>query len=55
MYIMRQVNLLAGFVYSEKDDTNTTIYLVPTVDTKIPLIATKFNQGRGREPILGRH
>ena len=53
MNIIRQVNLLAGFVYSEKDDVNTTIHLVPTIDTKIPLIATKFLQGRGREPVLG--
>lgn len=40
-------------MYSQRDDINTTIHLVPKVNTRIPLIAKKFNQGRGREPVFG--
>ena len=36
-----------------KDETYTSIDLVPSENYKIPLVLTKYPQGRGNEPKLG--
>ena len=47
------MNIAGGFVYSLKDETNTTIHLVPSEKSKIPITPTKYPQGRGNTTLYG--
>lgn len=48
------MNLAAGFVYSMKGETNNTIiHLVPSFRTRIPLVPTRYPQGRGNKTVYG--
>ena len=47
------MNIAGGFVYSLKDETNTTIHLVKSQQSKIPITPTKYPQGRGNKTLYG--
>ena len=41
-------------MFSLKDETNTSIHLVPSIDSRIVLVPTKYPQGREKEMENGR-
>ena len=40
-------------MYSTKSENITTIHLVPTSQTKIPIMSTRYAQGRGNKALFG--
>ena len=47
------MNVAGGFVYSLKDETKTTLHLLSSKHSKIPIMPTKYPQGRGNAPLYG--
>ena len=49
LYIHKQINLAAGFVYCKEEKSGTNIFLIPHGIDHVPLMPTCYPQGRGKD------